>query len=389
MKISGRSWGMAVLSVAAIAGAPVAGAQEAGTLELTGFGRFTNFSQTDKVGDKLGIGGEFGIFFADRFSVEVAASQTNTRNNLGLGESYLPLHLRLLYHQPLGSDRLVGLLGGGFVHDFYGRTARGGDNGGGVLAGLEALATDWFGIRLDATFDYTPSQFQFGGNTNTKFGVQAGLLFRLPHHTEAPPPPAPEPAPVAAAPAPPPPPPPPPVADADHDGVPDSVDACPNTPAGEPVDARGCSASQRDSDGDGVVDSKDKCPDTPPGVKVDSVGCPILAHDLVLEGVTFEVNKAVLLPQSSATLDRVAASLVANPTTRVEVRGYTDATGPAALNTRLSQARADAVREYLISKGVSSGNVVAKGFGPANPVASNATAAGRAQNRRVTLDKID
>jgi outer membrane protein OmpA-like peptidoglycan-associated protein len=375
---------VAALSVAAVSDVS---AQEAGTVEVTGFGRFTNFSQTNKFGDKIGAGGELGVFFADRFSVEGAVSVTNTRTVSGAGESYTPLHVRLLYHQPLGSDRLVGLLGLGFTHNFYGRTFRGGDDGVGGLAGLEALVTSWFGVRLDATLDYAPSPFQFRGGDNTRFGVQAGLLFRIPHHK--PPPPAPEPEPVAAAPAPPPPPPPP--ADADHDGVPDSADACPNTPAGEPVDARGCSASQRDSDGDGVTDDKDKCPDTPAGTKVDSVGCPILFTKpaLVLEGVTFEFNKAVLLPQSNTTLDRVAQSLDANPGTRVEVRGYTDATGPTSANMRLSQARAEAVRSYLISKGVAPDHITAKGYGEADPVASNTTAAGRAQNRRVELRKVE
>jgi outer membrane protein OmpA-like peptidoglycan-associated protein len=377
---------MAVLSVAAVS---AAGAQELGTVEATGFGRFTNLTAAPKFGDKIGGGGELGIFFYNRFSIEAALSVTNSRTNTGAAEQYVPLHIRLLYHQPLGSERLEGLLGGGFTHNYYGRTLSGGEDGVGAIVGLEALATSWFGIRLDATFDYLPVRFDYGGNGNTKFGVQAGLLFRIPHHA-APPPPPPAPEPVAAAPAPPPPPPPPP-ADADHDGVPDSVDACPNTPAGEPVDARGCSASQRDSDGDGVPDSKDKCPDTPPNTKVDSVGCPILFTKpaLVLEGVTFEVNKAVLLPQSSATLDRVAQSLVANPGTRVEVRGYTDATGPASVNTRLSQARAESVRTYLISKGVPPGQVTAKGYGPADPVAPNTTAAGRAQNRRVELRKVE
>jgi outer membrane protein OmpA-like peptidoglycan-associated protein len=386
MRIWGGAWCLALLSVGAVA---AAGAQEFGTIEATGFGRFTNLNAATKFDEKIGGGGEIGFFIYDRFSVEGALSVTNSVTNTGAPESYVPLHIRLVYHQPLGSDRLVGLLGGGFTHNFYGRTLSGAEDGGGVLAGVEALATSWFGIRLDATFDYLPGPFQYGGNNNTKFGVQAGLLFRLPHHAEKPPPPTPEPTPVAAAPPPPPPPAPP--LDSDHDGVPDSVDACPNTPAGEPVDARGCSASQRDSDGDGVTDDKDKCPNTPPGTKVDSVGCPILFTKpaLVLEGVTFAVNKAVLLPQSSATLDRVAQSLDANPGTRVEVRGYTDATGPASVNTRLSQERAEAVRSYLISKGVAPDHITAKGYGPADPVASNATAAGRAQNRRVELRKVE
>ncbi len=81
----------------------------------------------------------------------------------------------------------------------------------------------------------------------------------------------------------------------------------------------------------------------------------------------------------------MAASLIANPDIKIEISGHTDNTGSAATNTRLSQARADAVRTYLASKGVSPDRMVTRGYGPTQPVAPNTTAAGRAQNRRVEL----
>jgi len=181
--------------------------------------------------------------------------------------------------------------------------------------------------------------------------------------------------------------------DADGDGVTDDVDTCADTPAGEQVDASGCGPSQRDGDGDGVNDSADRCPSTPSGVEVDAEGCQVLFQPtkktLILEGVNFETGKSTITPESEAILNGVAESLVANDSIRVQVTGHTDNTGSLATNRRLSRARADAVRTYLISKGVAEDRLTARGFGPDQPVASNRTAEGRAQNRRVELTRLN
>ncbi len=176
--------------------------------------------------------------------------------------------------------------------------------------------------------------------------------------------------------------------DSDHDGVPDGIDKCPNTPAGTEVDTAGCQRAS-DTDGDGIDDTKDKCPGTAAGTRVDAAGCPILFTEaktpVVLRGVTFETGRSTLKPDSYTILDIVAASLIANPDIKIEIAGHTDNTGSSATNMRLSQARADAVRTYLASKGVSPDRMVAKGYGASQPVAPNTTVAGRAQNRRVEL----
>ena len=176
--------------------------------------------------------------------------------------------------------------------------------------------------------------------------------------------------------------------DSDRDGVPDGIDKCPNTPARTEVDTAGCQRSS-DADGDGIDDTKDKCPGTAAGTRVDAAGCPILFTEaktpVVLRGVTFETGRSALKPDSYTILDIVAASLVANAEIRIEIGGHTDNTGASATNLRLSQARADAVRAYLASKGVTPERMVSKGYGASQPVAPNTTATGRAQNRRVEL----
>ena len=178
--------------------------------------------------------------------------------------------------------------------------------------------------------------------------------------------------------------------DADSDRVPDGVDQCPNTVLDATVDSKGCPA---DSDGDSVVDSRDRCPGTAANTRVDASGCPILPSPeraaVVLRGVTFESGRTVLRADSYAVLDLVAASLVANPEIRIEVGGHTDNTGSATTNTNLSQARAEAVRAYLITKGISADRMTARGYGSTQPVAPNATASGRSQNRRVELRRLN
>ena len=179
--------------------------------------------------------------------------------------------------------------------------------------------------------------------------------------------------------------------DTDGDGVPDGIDKCPNTPTGVEVDTVGCQRF-KDSDGDGVDDTKDKCPGTAPGTQVDANGCPILftpeRTPVILRGVTFETGKSALTPNSYAVLDIVAQSLIGNPDIRIEIAGYTDNTGSSATNLRLSEARAGAVRAYLARKGVAPDRMTAKGYGATNPIADNATADGRAQNRRVELHQL-
>jgi len=169
--------------------------------------------------------------------------------------------------------------------------------------------------------------------------------------------------------------------DSDGDGVPDHQDQCPGTPAGTPVDAKGCPL---DSDGDGVLDGDDQCPNTPAGARVDVRGCEIKAI-IKLPDVGFEYNSANLTPSSQATLNDAAATLKKNPDLQVEVAGHTDSAGAAAYNQSLSERRANSVRDYLVGAGANPTNLTARGYGEDEPIADNSTSEGRAVNRRVEL----
>ena len=199
--------------------------------------------------------------------------------------------------------------------------------------------------------------------------------------------------------------------DSDGDGVVDSKDNCPQTPAGAAVNANGC---ELDSDGDGVVDSKDKCPNTPKGVKVNANGCeldsdadgvvdskdkcqntPAAVRNLVdANGCFKELDLSVNFKTNSndvdaASMERIrkfADFLKSAPIYNVTIVGYTDSRGSASYNQKLSQKRAQKVRDLLIQEGVNPSVVSAVGKGEENPVASNDTQEGRAKNRRIEAE---
>lgn len=125
-----------------------------------------------------------------------------------------------------------------------------------------------------------------------------------------------------------------------------------------------------------------------PGAAVDANGCP-LKGDVVLEGVNFQTNSAELTGDSEPILNGVAKGLREHPRLTVEVQGHTDSTGTPTYNLALSEKRAESVRAYLVSQGVSASQLSAKGYGLTQPIASNKTAAGRKANRRVVMHVID
>jgi outer membrane protein OmpA-like peptidoglycan-associated protein len=107
-----------------------------------------------------------------------------------------------------------------------------------------------------------------------------------------------------------------------------------------------------------------------------------------LDGVNFLTDRAVMLPEAFPVLDSLATEMLAAPAERIEIEGHTDGSGSAARNLVLSRARAASVREYLARRGVERSRMIPRGYGAARPVATNATAAGRADNRRVEIRRL-
>ena len=171
--------------------------------------------------------------------------------------------------------------------------------------------------------------------------------------------------------------------DSDGDGVPDSSDACANTPAGVQVDRRGC---EIDSDRDGVVDSRDNCPDTPATLAVDNNGCPILetAQRRQELRVNFEYDKSDIRPQYDREIADFAEFMETRSNTNVVIEGHTDNRGSDAYNQALSERRANAVRDELVNEhDIASDRVSTVGYGESRPIDSNNTDTGRANNRRI------
>lgn len=158
----------------------------------------------------------------------------------------------------------------------------------------------------------------------------------------------------------------------------------------------------KDDDGDGVANKFDKCPNTPAGIKVDGSGCPLpelknetkviekivvteedrKVVDEAIKNLEFDLGKSTIRSSSYPSLNSVATLLI-EKNFSLKLAGHTDNTGSMQTNMRLSKERAEAVKAYLVSKGANASRIEATGYGPTQPIATNATADGRQQNRRV------
>jgi OOP family OmpA-OmpF porin len=188
------------------------------------------------------------------------------------------------------------------------------------------------------------------------------------------------------------------ILDSDGDGVADGLDTCADTQPGVGVDANGC---PKDSDKDGVFDGLDLCEGTPEGVTVDDQGCPVPINEMEqslvdtgviqLQNIYFETGRSVLRPVSHQVLHDVAAILVKWPSLKIEIGGHADSVGTAESNLVLSRNRAHAVLDYLIDTfpELKFEQFFVRGYGEEQPIASNGTAQGRAQNRRVEFKVLN
>jgi len=334
---------------------------------------YLNNSQVD-IDSSFIVGGRVGYFLTDEISLEGDFDYSWTEFN-GLAEPlttpptpYQDLNannyyvlVNALYHFNPIADNLAPYVLAGIGWTGM-RTGRFDEDGfaGNVGVGLHYGLNKCLLLR---------GEVRYLGATNPRQDdiiASAGLAFNVPYRKEVVPPP------------------PPPVwKDFDEDGVPDHLDKCPTTPKGCIVDKDGCPL---DADVDGVCDGLDECPDTPLGTAVDEKGCPIRPETVALswaEGLTFALGSAKLTPQAEGVLDGLVALANKHPDAVIEIGGYTDSTGSAVFNQRLSENRALSVRNYMVLKGITPDRLRAIGYGETNFVATNDTAEGRQQNRRV------
>ncbi len=259
-----------------------AAAQHTGQFEAGAFGAYTHYDPAFGLAQKVGGGVRLGYLVGDLVGVEgdLLFQPEYGFSAGGASATLQPLIASAsLVVNALRADRLiVYALGGYTVLDFGNRAPyRFTDNAVHGGAGVRLFLSDRIALRVEGRAVYSPkTQSSFGPTTAKHYLVTAGLSV---FHLGGGPSPSPSPA-----------------MDSDHDGVPDSIDKCPNTPLGAHVDATGCPI---DSDGDGVPDGIDQCPNTPKGATVDAKGCPV---DSDGDGVPDGIDQCPNTP-AGATVD--------------------------------------------------------------------------------------
>tara|TARA_R110002072_G_scaffold1780_13_gene14958 strand:+ start:36228 stop:37349 length:1122 start_codon:yes stop_codon:yes gene_type:complete len=305
----------------------------------------------------LGIGYRFANPWAIEFAYLNADSETE---NGGFDVNADHYRLDGLYHLET-KHKITPFFSFGIGQADFDTT---GTRNGESLANIGIGAKYWFKEKTALRSD-----FKFF-RTSESSEIDAAFYVSL-HHSFSESSPAPAPAPAAPL-------------DSDNDGVLDDRDACPRTPANVSVDSRGCAI---DSDGDKVPDYKDACPDTDlAGARIDSRGCYEILKETVSVtlNVEFDYDSANARPEHRAEVQKVFSFMTQYPQTKVTVEGHTDSRGAEDYNQKLSQRRANTIANILTQDfKVAADRVTAIGHGEAKPIASNDTAEGRQNNRRV------
>lgn len=216
-----------------------------GRVEVGAYAQVNSFDNGLRLDNVTGAGGRVGVFLRPSLSLEVAAAHARTTYASSRSVNYFPLSFFTIFRFPIRSD-LELLTGPGYIHTSYSGDVDGSDDGVAGLAGLAFRASGRIGLRVDgvASFYGSPA---LGSGSALNFSVNAGVSYFFGRQ---------------------------PRTDHDADGVADTDDRCPDTPAGAVVDATGCPIPA-DSDGDGVLDPIDRCPNTPRGERIDQNGCPL------------------------------------------------------------------------------------------------------------------
>jgi len=404
--------------------APPLAAQRTGTFEVGAFAQATYFDRTLRFDQGQGGGGaRLGFFLLPNLNVEADGSFVPTTQGSDTDVNYFPVRAKVVFNVPTSRHTTL-LLGGGYVRNMYQGDLDEDDNGAtgllGVRLGLPGLPS----IRLGTYVDYMPSPFN-GAKENWNWGLQFGLSFLFgagPTGSGA--------------------------GDTSEDEAeePDSAALAQRDSLAEVARTDSLARAQadsaraqaaRDSVAQVAQDSvrldkerveaqlQERRDRDQAAARADSTFAAALRDSLrvtrnrarmaelrdslervalrdslralmatresrlTLRGVNFEINEATLLPISRDILQEVARSLVDNPDVTVEVAGHTDNTGSRELNERLSGERAEAVKAFLIENGVAAERMTTQGYAWDQPVASNATRSGRAENRRTELRRTD
>lgn len=404
------------LAAIAVVGTPAI-AQDRGTVELGGFARYNkygNFNEGDgvvssKARNAWGYGGRIGYFLGQRWQLELDGSHNPTDLNEYIpGQrsnplEYNPFHLRLNYNLPLG-ERAHFILGAGPGLTMYKKIIDGTNFGVGGLVGVRAKLVGPIHLRVDGTIDHEPSAINneevYGDQTDsrTHLGVQAGLSLMF---------------------------------GGSCNRV-DSVTVSPRNVVLQPGQRQTFTATTWNCDrpmpvssivasgggtmtgnefvagntagtyyvtatdarsgmtGRSSIEVRVPPPPPPPPAPQPPPPAPQPSRTIiVLQGVNFMFDSSSLTRAAQDTLARVARDLVANPAINVEVVGHTDWIGSNEYNMRLSRARAESVKRFLEGRGVAADRIATAWFGEERPIATNNTAEGRAQNRRVEINRTN
>ncbi len=402
-----------VLAASILAVAPLA-AQEKGTFEIGGFGRYTKFTEAYDLrkpdDNRFGGGARLGLFVANNWAIEVdgslnptdlAGNQAKVPATAGLRSlplQYIPFHLQAVYNAPLTSG-ISWMLGAGPGYTKLRKGIDAGDVSVGAMTGLRLKLAKWLNIRAEGTLDYLPSGY--GDNANTYLGAQLGasLLFGggcdhskdmiginpssatlTPGQTQQF------------------------TATSTYCGKADDVMYSTSGPG--TIDAMtglytsagdGCATVTATSKKGKLTSTGNVCTRTPtpppPPAPVQQAPPPPPApvtpakpmYTFELASENFRFDHSDLTKGGMDTLNTVATTLKSHPEVNVDVVGHTDWVGTNAYNMKLSQARAETVKKYLIAQGVAADRIMVKWRGEEEPTAPNDTAEGRAKNRRAEI----
>lgn len=402
-----------VIAASILAAAPLA-AQEKGTFEIGGFGRYTWYTDAYELrkpdDNHFGGGARLGYFVAKNWAIELdgsinptdlAGNQPKVPSTIGLRSvplQYLPFHLQAVYNAPLTSG-ISWMIGAGPGYTKLRKGIDKGDVSVGAMTGLRFKVAKWLNLRAEGTMDYLPSGY--GDDANTYLGAQLGasLMFGggCDHSTDM----------IGISPT---------SAtltpgqtqqftatstycgkadDVTYStGGPGTIDANTGlyTSAGD-----GCATVTATSKKGKLTSTSNVCtrtPTPPPPVRPNPPPAPAPApapppappkYTFELASVNFRFDHSDLTKGGMDTLNTVATTLKQHTEVNVDVIGHTDWVGTNAYNMKLSQARAETVRKYLISQGVAADRIMVKWRGEEEPTATNETSEGRAKNRRAEI----